>query len=74
MKQTISAVPFGAWLAASSWDKAALARELGVSRQTVFSWATGRHTPRDPLIRIRIADLSSGAVNARSWVRTGGRS
>jgi len=67
-------VTFRQWLQRSGTEKAALARDLGVSRQTVLNWSHGRSSPRDPLIRLRIEELSSGQVDTRSWAAQRGGS
>jgi DNA-binding transcriptional regulator YdaS (Cro superfamily) len=42
---------------------AALARQLGCSRQLISHWAVGRQLP-SPKMALRIADLSAGALTA----------
>lgn len=59
---------FKEWLASSSWGKRAIGRELGVSLQTILNWERDISTPRDPLIREQIRQLSNGAVDENSWV------
>lgn len=59
-----------AYLDAGNISAAALASQVGVTRQYIWALAKGRNLPRVD-VAVRIEDATSGAVPVRCWREKG---
>jgi hypothetical protein len=68
MTRTKSASKLHSWCAAERGRAESIARALSVSATSVCNWRRGAARPR-PLLRLRLEELTGGAVLAAGWDR-----